>query len=234
MKKKYTHIFFDLDNTLWDFRKNSRCAMEVTYNNFEIAELGVEFDRFYECYSENNTALWTAYRKKEVRKNELTRQRFQLTFDALSIKGIEPDQMNDYYLTEMPKQVNLIEGALDILEYLKAKRYKLFIITNGFREVQYKKLQNSGLGTYFEKVFISEDIKTPKPGNEIFEYAIKSANAKKVNSLMVGDDWDVDIMGAYKFGIDAVYLQPGIDQKATDEHGGVGKILNLNELVLVL
>uniref|UniRef100_UPI00321655B5 YjjG family noncanonical pyrimidine nucleotidase n=1 Tax=uncultured Draconibacterium sp. TaxID=1573823 RepID=UPI00321655B5 len=240
MNKKYTHIFFDLDNTLWDFKRNSRCAMWATFNLLKLAGKGVDFDLFFERYSANNTALWTAYRKKEVRKSELIRLRFQLTFDALGIDDVDPVQMNDWYLTEMPKQMNVIEGALEVLKYLKTKKYKLFIITNGFREVQHKKLQNSGLGTYFEKVFISEEIKTPKPGYEIFEYAIKSTNAKKANSLMIGDDWDVDILGARNFGIDAIHFYPGMPKNNSEyddlahESKGICKISNLKDLLQML
>ena len=120
----------------------------------------------------------------------------------------------------MALQKHLVEGAMEVLDYLKSKNYRLFIITNGFKEVQHNKLYNTGLNTYFEKVFISEEVKTPKPGREIFEYAIKSANAKKKSSLMIGDDWDVDILGAINFGLDAVYynkkcsFQKGIEKKS--------------------
>jgi len=94
------------------------------------------------------------------------------------------------------------------LNYLKSKKYVMSIITNGFREVQYKKLENSGLKPYFQKMFISEVVKTPKPGVEIFEHAIKSVNAKKSESLMIGDDWEVDVIGAAGFGIDSVFFTP--------------------------
>ncbi len=213
MKKKYTHIFFDLDNTLWDFKKNSRLAMETTFSSFNVALQNCSFDSFFEVYTDINHQLWEAYRKKEVSKKELTRKRFQLTFEALQLTGIDADVMNESYLTEMPKQKILEEGAIVLLEYLKKKRYKLFIITNGFSEVQHIKLKTSGLSSYFSKVFISEEIKCPKPGQRIFEHAIKSTNAKKSKSLMIGDDWDVDIMGALKFGIDTVYYSSKINNE---------------------
>ena len=214
VNKKYSHIFFDLDNTLWDFEKNSRFAMKSTFEQFNLKEQNIEFSNFFEIYLENNHNLWAAYRKKDIHKKELIRKRFQLTFDSLQIEGISPENMNKTYLNEMPKQRYLNEGALDILKYLKLKRYKLYIITNGFKEVQYKKLNSSGLMRFFEKVFVSEEVKTPKPGREIFEYAIKSANAKKSVSLMIGDDWDVDILGASNFGIDSVYYPKNIEQNS--------------------
>jgi putative hydrolase of the HAD superfamily len=180
--------------------------MFETFNDLNIAGVGVHFDVFFEIYSRNNSTLWEAYRNKEINKKELTKQRFQLTFDALSIGEIDAQEMNDLYLVHMAEQTFLMDGALDILNYLKAKRYKLYIITNGFRDVQHAKMKNSKLAPYFEKIFISEEIKTPKPGYEIFEYAIKSANAKKSHSIMIGDDWEVDVLGAVGFGIDAVLL----------------------------
>ena len=206
MQKKYTHLFFDLDNTLWDFRKNSKLAMQTTFNHFKLEMQQVDFNQFFEVYLTHNHNLWASYRKKEVGKKELIRKRFEDTFSELKIVEIDPNKMNTFYLNEMPNQKTLYPGVVETLEYLKTKRYKLFIITNGFKEVQHKKLESSGLKPFFNKVFTSEEIKTPKPGREIFEYAVKSVNARKINSLMIGDDWDVDILGASKFGIDAVYI----------------------------
>ncbi len=203
--KKYTHIFFDLDNTLWDFERNSRNAMFEAFGIFRLEPV-INFDQFFSIYLKHNHALWDLYRKNEIGKKELTRLRFENTFNELSVKGVDPEEMNTCYLDVMPKQKVLYEGVSELLEFLKAKKYHLFIITNGFKEVQLKKLESSGLKQYFTKIFISEEIKTPKPGRRIFEYAVKSANAKKLKSLMIGDDWEVDVLGAVNFGIDAVHF----------------------------
>lgn len=210
MNNKYTHIFFDLDNTLWDFGKNSRNAMLETFHHLKLGAF-TEFDVFFETYSKHNHALWKSYRNKVLGRKELTRLRFQNTFDEMEISGINADEMNTLYLNEMPKQKELNEGVLDALNYLKSKRYHLNVITNGFKEVQHKKIETSGLKSYFDKIFVSEEIKAPKPDRRIFEYAIKSVNAKKVNSIMIGDDFDVDIMGAINYGIDAVHFDQNVE-----------------------
>ncbi|MBT3386023.1 MAG: noncanonical pyrimidine nucleotidase, YjjG family [Prolixibacteraceae bacterium] len=208
MKKKYKHIFFDLDNTLWDFKINSFFALEKTYLNFIGENKNVLFEDFNNVYNFHNTKLWKGYREKTISKKELVKKRFQNTFDELKLGGFDPVSFNSFYLDEMSKQTHLITGSLDLLNYLKSKKYVMSIITNGFREVQYKKLENSGLKPYFQKMFISEVVKTPKPGVEIFEHAIKSVNAKKSESLMIGDDWEVDVIGAAGFGIDSVFFTP--------------------------
>ncbi len=212
MTKKYTHIFFDLDNTLWDFEQNSRNAMFVTFQWFKL-EAVADFNRFFDAYTKHNHSLWESYRKNEVVKKDLTYLRFHQTFSELGVNGVDAVEMNAFYLKEMPEQRILTKDAIPLLEYLKRKGYQLNIITNGFREVQLKKIETSGLKPYFKKVYISEDIKSPKPSREIFEYAVKSSNAKKISSIMIGDDWEVDVLGAVNFGIDAVHFQNNRCQK---------------------
>lgn len=206
--KKYSHLFFDLDNTLWDFTTNSYHAMKSAFVRVERQFDETEFNQLFHVYSNNNRLLWDEYRKGNILKKELVSLRFKLTFDALDVKGIDPLEMNDIYLDEMPGQKRLVNGALSVLDYLSAKGYNMFIITNGFTKVQHKKLESSGISKYFKKVFISEEIMAPKPAPAIFEYALMSANAPKSGSLMIGDDLESDARGALRFGIDAVLLEP--------------------------
>jgi putative hydrolase of the HAD superfamily len=239
MIKKYTHLFFDLDNTLWNFEQNSLIAMQKTHSYFKLKEKGIGFESFYNSYSIHNKQLWNEYREGKVVKKELKRLRFELTFKELGITGIDPLEMNLFYLTEMPFQTNLVEGAVEILDYLILKGYSLFIITNGFREVQLKKLEVSGLQKYFKKVYISEDIKAPKPSQKIFEYAIKSSNATKEKSLMIGDDFQTDIIGALKFGINAAWLDSAasiqaINNQANSYSNKIYPLRKIGELKQIL
>jgi putative hydrolase of the HAD superfamily len=234
MNKRYNYIFFDLDNTLWDFEKNSYLAMLHVFRRFEIPSNRVSFDNFFQCYSRHNHLLWESYRNKGITKKELTKKRFQDTFNELEIEGVDPERMNAEYLAEMPKQNKLLTGVRETLNYLKTKNYQLFIITNGFKEVQYEKLVNAGIDGYFTKIFVSEDVKSPKPSYEIFEYAIKSSNAKKLKSLMVGDDWETDIMGASKFGIDSAYLNNSNDKEKGETSQEIYFLNKLNDLMNIL
>ena len=212
MRTKYTHIFFDLDNTLWDFETNSENAMKVACLKYLPEK--IEFDVFFKTYAEINHQLWFLYRQNGITKKELTRRRFQDTFEKLGIEGVNPEEMNSYYLHVMPDQKLLTEGTIELLDYLKSRFYKMAIITNGFSEVQRKKLETSGLNHYFTGVFISEEIKSPKPEKAIFEHALTSMNARKSQSIMIGDDWEVDVIGASRFGMDAMYFRKDSLKKA--------------------
>jgi len=204
----YKHLFFDLDNTIWDFDLNSYLALREVYVQRSLPES--DYDNFFMVYNRHNDRLWELYRNHSISKQELASSRFQLTFDEIGITGLDPSVFNHDYLQHMPNQTRLCEGALEVLEMLSS-RYQMHIITNGFVEVQYKKLENSKLRPYFKNVFISEEIKSPKPAPEIFQYALKSSNARRRESLMIGDSWEVDVLGAMGAGLDQVHYAPGSD-----------------------
>lgn len=218
LTKKYTHLFFDLDNTLWDFDANSFAALRAALEKLGLLAIINSYNDFYEVYSEENDRLWDLYRKGLVPKKILRGERFEAAFKRngtpLTIGG---EVVNDAYLLEMVSQTRLIEGAHKVLQYLHS-RYKIAIITNGFKEVQYDKIDKSELSKYFSKVFVSEEIGTPKPGKKIFEHAIKSMNAPKKSSLMIGDSWEADILGAMNFGIDQIFFS----QKTASDYTGGG------------
>lgn len=232
---KYKHLFFDLDNTLYDFDGNAYLAMEEAFKQLGLYEQLPSFEEYFKVYIPINTALWALYREKKMAKETLRGKRHADSLAKFGIQVEDPIVIDDLYLKMMTTQTELFPGTLDILEQLQNKGYKLHIITNGFKEVQHDKLVNTGLQKYFTDVYISEDIKSPKPSREIFEHSIKSSNARKKESLMIGDSWESDIIGAKKFGIDQVFFK--LYEEEID-YNGYGEptytIRNLNELLKIL
>lgn len=206
--RNYKHLFFDLDRTLWDFEKNSIITLRTIFENRNLHQIFPDFDSFIKTYKAHNERLWDLYKVRKIRKDELRNQRFLLTLNDFGVTDEKlAEQIGDDYIDISPTQTVLFPNTVEVLDYLKPK-YKMHIITNGFVEVQYKKLRNCGLEKYFERVTTSEEAKASKPKAEIFQVALKSVNAKKIESLMIGDDLQNDILGAKKFGIDQVYFNP--------------------------
>ncbi len=204
---KYKHVFIDLDRTLWDFEKSAQQTFEEIYRRHELKELGVpsleEFDKFY---TEHNNRLWSYYRKGQIKKEILSVQRFELTLKDFSIKDAKlAKQIASDYVNLSPTMVNLFPYTHEILTYLKTK-YTLHIITNGFEEVQQKKLDSANLRQYFTHIITSEMAGFKKPEPEIFSYAFQITGAKVEESMMIGDDLKVDILGAKEFGMDQIYV----------------------------
>jgi len=226
--KKYTHLFFDLDNTIWDFKNNSFEALQIALDKLGLLDSVGSYKAFFNIYSEVNERLWELYRQGSMNKKVLSIQRFEESFEINGTPLLKGGAVvNEAYLAEMPLQTKLVDGARELLNYLHG-RYDMAIITNGFKEVQYDKILRSALSKYFRKIFISEEIGAQKPGRKIFEHAVKSMNAPKKTSLMIGDSWDADIIGAKNFGIDQFYFSPD-----SEKHGSTiyfeGSVLKNNE-----
>jgi len=205
---QYKHLFFDLDHTLWDFEANSRQTLQQLYHSLGLAGRGVtDFDLFHKQYIVHNDKLWDRYRNGFIKVDELRWKRMWLTLLDFKI-GDEPlaRRMGEEFLDALPTRNILFPYAIEILTYLRGKGYQLHLITNGFQKTQHSKLENSGLTGFFGEVITSEGSNSLKPQKEIFEYAFRVTGAEPAESIMLGDNIEVDIQGAINAGIDQVYV----------------------------
>ena len=198
------HIFFDLDHTLWDFDKNSELAFKRILNAY-FPQINIQ--KFTQIYAPINQACWKLYQKDKITHQELRYNRLKQTFDVLEqeISDSQIDQISDEYIVYLPDFNHLFDDAIEVLEYLNEK-YELHIITNGFAEVQDKKINNSNISHYFKTITNSEMAGTKKPNHGIFNHALNVAKANKNESIMIGDCIDADVNGALDFGIDAIFF----------------------------
>ena len=204
---KYHHIFFDLDRTLWDFDAAAEVAFERIYEQYNLKELGIpSAHEFHEVYHPLNEKLWELYRANQITKDDLNRTRFLKPLEHYGIHDVAlADRLSEDYVYWSPRIVRLVPGTMELLDYLKPK-YHLHLITNGFQEVQHTKLSGSGMEPYFETLTVSEEVGVKKPNPEIFRYALNKAGATPEESLMIGDEMDVDIDGARAAGMDQVFF----------------------------
>lgn len=208
MQDTYKHLFFDLDHTLWDFEANSRQTLLELYHTLSLKDRGVfEFDRFYKNYITHNDKLWERYRNGYIKVDELRLKRMWLTLLDFKI-GDEPlaREMDRLFMDALPTRRILFPYTIEILDYLTGKGYRLHLITNGFQKTQLSKLQHAGLSGYFGEVITSEGANSLKPHKEIFDYAFQKTGADPAESIMLGDNIEVDIQGAINAGIDQVYV----------------------------
>ena len=231
MKEK--HVFFDLDRTLWDFETNSELTLQHLFEHLQLNRHIAEFDQFLEVYKRENALLWKAYGLNQVSKSYLRNKRFERTLAVFSIDNNQlVEQMSDGYIELSPKQKALHENAFETLDLLQNDGYQMHIVTNGFKEVQHTKLKESGLTPYFKTVICSEEIGKNKPSPEIFHYAMKQANANAKDSVMIGDDFEADVIGALNAGMHAIHYLPNASQLGSQEDSCT--ISNLNQLPALL
>ena len=226
--KNITDIFFDLDHTLWDFDKNSILAFDKI---FKEQHPTIDTNKFVEIYAPINQACWKLYQVDKMTHEELRYVRLRQSFDKIryEISDLEIDSISNDYIEFLPENNQLFDGAIEVLDYLIPK-YNLHIITNGFAEVQGKKIKNSGLGNYFKTITNSEMAGVKKPHRNIFEFALSLAKVQKENAIMIGDCIDADVRGAIDFGMQAILF----DEKNTHATQEIQTINHLLELKKIL
>jgi putative hydrolase of the HAD superfamily len=221
------HLFFDLDRTLWDFDKNSEFALKQIISEEKLEDMVGGFEEFHSIYIKENARLWQLYGQGSLSKETLRYKRFQ---DSLSHFGLDDldlaIRMGDAYVDLSPRQTQLFPNTKESLIELQSIGFQMHIITNGFSEVQYIKLENCGLIQYFDVIVCSEVIGKNKPDPMIFAHALSEAKAIPTNSLMIGDDYHADINGAIQSGMQALLFDPFEKEQTNFEF----KIKDLSEV----
>lgn len=230
---KIQHIFFDLDNTLWDHRRNAYLTLKEIFEKEQVSvRYKISFEEFHQEYFTINERLWEQIRDGEIDKEYLRKHRFYDTFLFFDIDDFELAQnFEDQFLDQILNFNDLVDGAFELLEYLSDKGYDLHILSNGFEEVTYRKCELSGIKNYFKTITSADEINIRKPQPEIYRYALDKAGAKIEESMMIGDDWIADVEGAKSFGLKVVFFDVFNDNFEAEEVVVIKKLLELREIL---
>ena len=207
--KKYSCIFFDLDHTLWDFEANSAETLEALFHQHALFEKGISsFPYFMETFVRVNTHLWDLHDRGQIGPDVIREERFHLVLTAAGLDDFKLSELiSEEYLAALPYKKNLIAQAKETLDYLFPK-YPMVIVTNGFDELQTKKMNSAGIKDYFKHVVTSQRAGNRKPSREIFEFALAESGFNPSESVMIGDNLLTDIVGARTAGLDTIYFNP--------------------------
>ncbi len=228
----YQCVFFDLDHTLWDYETNCAEAMAVLYHRYELElRTTASFPEFLRTFIRINNALWDQFDRGQIHRDVLRYERFHRILKEVGVDDYEMSlQLSRDYLSESPKGKNLIPQAIETLDYLAAG-YPLYIITNGFDEIQLTKLASSGIDKYFKKIITSEQAGHKKPAREIFDYALAKNGFHSHQAVMIGDNLLTDMAGARNAEMDHVFFNP---TRAPHEDPVTYEISSLQELKDIL
>ena len=229
----YKTVFIDLDDTLWDFHANAKSSLQEIYVERNLGQYFDSFDQYFNLYAKRNIELWEMYGKGTISKEALTLERFQHPLIQVGIDNAAlAKDIGEQYLGLLPTRTMLVPFAKELLDYLYPK-YPLTIVSNGFVEVQYKKLHSCHIEQYFAHVVLSEVAEALKPDKRIFEYAMRLNNATASETIMIGDSYEADIKGAQNADIDQIYYHP--NQKPEDkEKQATYQVKSLREILDIL
>ena len=227
---KYTDLFIDFDDTLYDTRGNAVISLRETFEAFQLGRWFPDPQVFYDAYWEANIDLWSRYSRGEITRDYLIVERFRRPLSAG--QGLEVTEsfcleMSDRFLDFCSNKPGLVDGARHLMDYLRGKGYRLHMCSNGFHEVQYKKLAACGLRDYFDTIILSEDAGVNKPSPLYFDYALRASGASRETTVMIGDNLQTDIIGARDAGFNTIFFNRwNVDPSGIPDH----TVMSLQEI----
>jgi 2-haloacid dehalogenase len=208
MKKHYPWLWFDADNTLFDYNKAEATALKQTFHSlslpFEDSYLGV--------YQRINQGLWQSLERHEITPAVLRFRRFELLLEDIQLSGAS-DQMSSVYIEQLAICSELMDGANEVLQSLNGKS-RFAIVTNGLQAVQRSRLSHSTIRDFIADIVISEEIGSAKPHSAFFETAsARLGHPPKSDILIIGDSLTSDMQGGVDYGIDTCWFNPNTEPR---------------------
>jgi 2-haloacid dehalogenase len=205
MGVKYKGIFFDADDTLFDYPRAERAAIRACLSEFGLR---IKLGAFVETYRRHNLDLWRAFERGETDQATLRVERFRRLALELGISDLPLDRISAFYLEALSGQPQLMPGALATVRAL-ARKFPLALVTNGIAMVQRRRFAASPITSYFQAVVISEEVGVAKPDPRIFAPALRKIGIAAGEVLYVGDSVSSDMAAARNAGMDFCWFNPG-------------------------
>ena len=211
--RHYKAVLIDWDNTLGDFHGSAMLAMKQIFSDMQLERYFDSFEQWYDLYMPNNVQLWELYGEGKISREYLSQERFDYPFRMRGFNdmGKLALEIENQFEELATQHTQLMPDAMHLLQYL-ADKYPVTVLTNGFPEVQYTKFRNTGVMQYFTHIVISEEVGVAKPDPGIFEIALQRNNVMPEDAIMIGDHYNVDIVGAQRAGIDQIYFCPDAEE----------------------
>jgi len=225
VKKHYPWLWFDADNTLFDYNRAEATALKNTFHSLSLPyEAG-----YLNIYQRINHGLWQALEKQEITQAVLRYRRFELLLENIQ-QTSSPHQMSSAYIEQLAICADLIDGAYEVLDTLKEKS-RIAIITNGLQAVQRGRLAHSTIRDFVAEIIISEEIGVAKPHAAFFDIAFtRTGRPAKSDVLVIGDSLTSDMQGGVDYGLDTCWYNPD-DATRPDDLPITYEIKQLRELL---
>lgn len=237
MEKRYKDIFLDFDDTLYDTHGNADIALGEIYDEFGLDRYFDRPEDFLVPYWQVNVELWSNYAAGRITRDVLILERFRRPLSlGHGLENVSADycmRVSDRFLDLCATKPGVVPGAHEVMQHLRSRSYGLHMCSNGFHEVQYRKLEACGMRDSFDTIVLSEDAGANKPLPEYFDYAFRVTGASPATTLMIGDNFRTDILGAKGAGLDVMWFNPSSDLNTAPEPVNY-EIHDLREILSIL
>ena len=219
-------LFLDLDDTILDFQKAEHIALRKTLQEFGLEPTETVCSR----YSQINRAHWEALERKELTREQVLVGRFDTLFREFNM-AVDAQLCARCYERNLSEGHYFLPGAREAVESL-AKKYKLYLASNGTKKVQTSRLESAAIGHYFEDIFISQDMGADKPSMAYFEACFaRIPGFDPQKAMIVGDSLSSDIQGGINAGMLTCWVNPGHKEGKIQPDYEIESIAQLEELL---
>ena len=226
---QYDWLLFDLDNTILNFTKAMYYAFEKTLKDYKIES---EEEDLMTVYRPINMQCWKELEQGIITQDELRYLRIDRFLKAINAE-VNSTDFADSYHANLSDKIFWMEDAQTLIPKW-VKKYKLAMVTNGFKEIQRARLAKMNMDEYFEHIIISDEIGSSKPHQPFFDYTFsKIGKADKNRVLIIGDSLGSDIQGGSDYGIHTCWLNPS-DKALTADLKPTFIIKDLSDLDKIL
>jgi len=196
-------LLLDLDDTILDFQKGEEYGLRKTLQDAGITPT----DAICARYSQINKSYWKRLELGEVTREQVMLGRFETLYEELGVTA-DPAASSAAYMDNMSSVHFFLPGAEAAVKSL-AKRFRLFLVSNGTASAQERRLASAGLYPYFEQVFISQLVGVNKPAKEFFDRCFaRIPDFDPAKAMIVGDSLSSDIQGGINAGIRTCWINP--------------------------
>ncbi|REL29123.1 noncanonical pyrimidine nucleotidase, YjjG family [Rhodohalobacter sp. SW132] len=208
------YIYFDLDNTLLDHNQAESKSHEAIHSIFPILQ-NVTMEDWLKTYQVVNHNLWVKYQDGEISRIELHYSRFHDTLKELGLDTKDSEEIGTTYMNKYRNFWDWVDQAEETLK-LTSKRFKVGIITNGFKETQHLKFDNLSLNRFTNQMVISEELGVLKPHPKVFDHATELAGVEREQILYVGDSHSSDVIGGKNAGWKTAWFTGVVGEEETE------------------
>ncbi len=206
-------IYFDLDDTLLDHKKAEENGLKDVHSHFEEVRK-VNLDELTSVYHRINRGLWEEYGAGLIDRKILHRFRFEETFAELEIPTDLYAEAGQVYMNYYRNHWEWVSGAKEAFLHIRAN-FETGLITNGFAETQWMKINQFGFKEQVKHIVISEEVGIMKPNPGIFDHATDLAKVDREDILYIGDSFNSDIKGGKSAGWQVAWFTKEKEQEKT-------------------
>lgn len=227
--KPFQAVIFDFDDTLLDDTASTRAGLAALA---EAHQLSPDPARLFARHAEIINDLSPLLFRGEINGHQARVLRFERLLTELGVPQPDGEAANQIYRAAYKNAWALCEGAAETLQTLRGAGYRLGLLTNYVREVQVEKIDQFGLGPYFDAMLFAGELPAPKPDVRAFWAACEALGVAPQQAVMVGDSLKNDVQGALAAGLRAVWL----NRYAPDQAGvySIQQLLELPPLLLTM